>query len=85
MKLTLIGRIPARHSFKLFLINQYLDDLAIMGMGLTTIRIAKDSHKSGQVVKCKVGLPRRENDAQNAKHNDARSRLGIYNYKGRLI
>ena len=33
MKLTLTGRIPTRNSFKLVLINQYLDDLAITGMG----------------------------------------------------
>jgi len=83
MKLTLTGPIPAKNSFKKVLMNQYLDDLAIRGIGLNKIRIAKDSHKSGQVVKCNVGLPRRENDAQNAKHNVARSRLGIYNYKGK--
>lgn len=83
MKLTLTGRTPIRNSFKLVLINQYLDDLAIMGKGLTKIKMAKDSQKSGQVVKCKVGLPRRENDAQNAKHSVARSRLGIYEYKGK--
>ena len=81
MKLTLTGRIPIRNSFKLVLINQYLDDFAITGKGLTKITIAKDNHKSGQVVKCKVGLPSRENDAQNAKHNVARSRLGICNIK----
>ena len=72
--------MPSRNSFKLVLINQYLDDLAITGMGLTKIRTAKDSHKSGQVVKCKVELPKRENDPQNAKHNVARSRPGIYDY-----
>lgn len=87
MKLTLTGRTPTRNSLKIVLRNQYLDDLAIMGKGLTKIRIAKDSHKSGQIVKCKVGSPRRENDAQNAKHNVARSRLGIYDidYKGKKI
>ena len=77
--------MPTRNNFEIVLINQYLDDLAIIGKGLTKIRIAKDSHKSGQVVKCKVGLPRRENDAQNAKHNVARSRLGIYDYNRKQI
>jgi hypothetical protein len=85
LKLTLTGRMPTRNSLKIVLINQCLDDLAITGMGLTKIRIAKDSHKSGQVVKGKVGSPRRENDAQNAKHNVARSRLGIYDYKEKQI
>lgn len=85
MKLTLTDRMPTRNNFEIVLINQYLDDLAIIGKGLTKIRIAKDSHKSGQVVKCKVGLPRRENDAQNAKHNVARSRLGIYDYNRKQI
>lgn len=78
MQLTSTDRNPDRNSFKIVLINQDRDDLAITGIGLIMMRAIKISHASGQVVGFTVGAPKRENEDQNAKHNVPRSKLGIY-------